>query len=395
MEVHLADSRPKRNALTVAVVWVLATIASLPFLLKWHAPTLAESAGLPIAVGWLIVCGVCYGIYHLEARRLPSRWAVIVTLFIIILTATTNNLHHNLVDYSRDAFPGVANTSWQAGLEDAVIQWSRFDVPHTYRFLPNSIVRWMQLAGLDFADARDFYRDLVGLLLFYAIYCFARLYTGVCGALVAIILVGLVTPISYEHYVGQLTDPLSHLSFVLAFIFLATGNFPLLLSTLLIGSLAKETVLALAGYYVLFCRGDSGYNAKAPTILFTTGVIYMAVRWLVLHGPMGYSEISGTTLQHVSRNVGDSRWPLAFVLTAGAFSPILILNWHNTPGQLRRLALYLLPVLFVSSMFFSWLAESRNFMPVVVVLAVVAGYHLEKLAGVEPLTSNQTPPKSR
>jgi hypothetical protein len=42
----------------------------------------------------------------------------------------------------------------------------------------------------------------------------------------------------------------------------------------------------------------------------------------------------------------------------------------------NAIALYLFPVLFLSSLFFSWLREARNFMPLVAVLTVLTVYHL-------------------
>src|SRR5208283_3644637 len=182
---------------------------------------------------------------------------------------------------------------------DLVIQRSSSALPHSYRFLPNSIVRWMQMSGLAYEQARDLYRLIFGILLFYAIYKYARLYTNYLGAVIAMLLVGVAYPVSFEWSAGQLTDPLSHLSFVLAFIFLETEEFALLLSTLLIGSLAKETVLAMAGYYVLFHRKERRYVLKAAVLCVAGVAVYFGVRLWVLHGTMHYDQASGMTLGHV------------------------------------------------------------------------------------------------
>jgi hypothetical protein len=45
------------------------------------------------------------------------------------------------------------------------------------------------------------------------------------------------------------------------------------------------------------------------------------------------------------------------------------------------LALFLFPVLFLSGLFFSFLVEMRNFMPLVFVLAVIAARYLTE-AGI-------------
>ena len=376
-----------RKPLILLLVWGLAIVAILPFLFRWPAPPPAPGWGalVRVALGYLAVLAVGYCMYRAELLRLPRRDALVLALFVLLLTAVTCQVHRATVDYGRPVFEGVSNTAWQSGLEDAIIQWSKFDVPHTYRFLPNSIVRWFQIGGFNFETARSFYRLLCSLLLFYAIYRYARLFTNHLGGMIAMLLTAIVLPVSYENYGGQLNDPLSHLSFVLAFIFLETEEFAYLLATVVIGSLAKEAILPMAGYYVLFGRKQKGYPLKAAALCAGGAAVALVVRYAVLKGgPMGYGQISGTTLKHVWTNLSDTRWPLAFLLTAGAYMPFLALRWKETPATLRWLVVYWLPVIFVSSAFFSWLAEARNFMPVVFVLAVIAGCHLSKSVEARP-----------
>jgi hypothetical protein len=236
----------------------------------------------------------------------------------------------------------------------------------------------MQICRVRFDTARDIYRLLVGLLLFYAIYRYARLYTDYLGGILAILLVAVVYPISFEFYAGQLTDPLSHLSFVLAFIFLETENFPFLLTTLLIGSLAKETVLVLCGFYVIFCRGERKYISKATALCVASLAAYFGVRVFVLHGTMHYGQISGVTPDHILANWQRAEWPALFLITTGSYVPFLALGWKETPRSLKRMVVYLVPLLFTSSLLFGWLMETRNYMPVVFVLAVIAARYLSR-----------------
>jgi hypothetical protein len=111
----------------------------------------------------------------------------------------------------------------------------------------------MELGGVSFDVARDVYRYVFGVLLFYAVYRYARLYTNYLGGILAMLLAGVVYPVSFEHYAGQLTDPLSHLSFLLAFIFLHTGAFAAFLTTLLIGALAKSLVSQSSTIHPVTC----------------------------------------------------------------------------------------------------------------------------------------------
>jgi hypothetical protein len=296
---------------------------------------------------------------------------------VFLLTSITNNLHTFNVDQATNYF-SYPNLVWQNNVHNLVMQFSPDVLPHSYRFLPNSIVRWMQLARIGFDSARDLYRLIFGLLLFYSIYKYARLYCDYTGALIAMLFSAAIYPVSFEHYAGQLTDPLSHLSFVLAFIFLETEEFALLLSTLLIGSLAKETVLAMAGYYLLFGRKERNYRLKAAVLCLAGTAVYIGVRLFVLHGTIHYNQVSGVTLDHAWENLRTGVWEWPFLLTAGALLPFLALGWKETPASLKRQAVFLLPVLFISSLFFSWLSEARNFMPLVFVLAVAAGGYLSR-----------------
>jgi hypothetical protein len=250
-------------------------------------------------------------------------------------------------------------------------------LPHSYRFLPNSLVRLFEQVTGDFFLARDSYRNLFGVLLFYALYRFGRLFLLHGGALFSLALWTVVFPVSFRYYLGQLTDPISHLSFILAFIFIETEQFVYLLLTLTIGCLAKETVLAMIGYYALLHWREKSHLLKLIILVIASLAVCLAARAWVLHGAPDYAQISGVGLDHVARNWAVYPWWLpAFFYTVGIFVPFVIAGWRKSPWKLRSLALYLFPVLLISSLFFSWLLETRNFMPLVAVLAVSTVYYL-------------------
>jgi hypothetical protein len=311
-----------------------------------------------------------------------------------LLTSIVNNLHYRNVDHGVSYFRELQNWQWESELQDLVIGLNPANLPHSYRFLPNAFVRWLQLGRLNFEQARDVYRLIFGFLLFYAIYRYARLYTTHLGAILALLFVSVIYPVSFEFYGGQLTDPMSHLSFVLAFIFLETGDFGSFISALVIGSLAKETVLAIAGYYILFRRRDENYGIKAGTLLASVLLVYFGVRLFVLGGSMNYRQVSGVAVDHIWANLRDGRWPAVFLLTGGALVPFLVLAWKDTPNRLKWLTFYLLFVLFPSSLMFSWLAESRNFMPLAFVLAVISGRYLVRQAEASGRLGEEESPKA-
>ncbi len=313
-------------------------------------------------------------------RRLGRVRSLTLVFILFLLTSITNGVHRYYVDHSALSSQ-ISDLNWQIAVHEGVMRLAPSFAPHSYRFLPNCIVRWLQLAGFSYENARDVYRLVVGLLVFYALYRYARLFTAYGGAILAMMLVALIYPISFEYYAGQLTDPLSQLSFILAFIFLETSSFGLFLSTLLIGSLGKETVLAMAGYYLLFGRAERHYFPKAVLLVCAVLADYFGVRWLVLRGSphYQYNQVSGMTPADVWLNWHSGRWLPLLLLTVGSLVPFLLANWKDTPAGLKRQALFLFPVLFLSGTFFSWLFETRNFMPLVFVLAVVAGRYLNRI----------------
>lgn len=368
----------KKKWLILALVW--ASTAFLVWPILRHRAILVHSewrTHWALGAGYIIAALVCLCFYRTESRRgLDRSRNLILVILIVLLTCFVNQIHHYFVDQGA-LFSYATNLVWQERLQMHVAKLNPAVAPHSYRFLPNGIVLWMQLLRINFDAARDIYRWICGLFLFYAIYRYARLYTDYLGAILALLLVAVVYPMSFESYAGQLTDPLSHLSFVLAFIFLETGDFEYLLATLLIGSLAKETVLALSGFYVLFCYRDKRYLAKAVTLCVASLAAYFGVRFLVLHGTMQYGQVSGVQPEHILDNLSKPDWPMAAAILL-AYLVFLVLGWKETPGSLKRLALYLIPVLLVSNVFFGWLRETRNYMPAVFVLSVIAGRYISR-----------------
>ncbi len=389
------QSRPNgggsRKLWILLAVWALAIVALIPALCRWTAVPKSDGK-LVQYLGYMVAAAICAYIYHRESRHLTRAKAFVLTFLAFLLTCIVNSVHSVLVDHGVPYLPNfVSNVLWQGLVNDMVIQLSPAALPHSYRFLPNSIVRWMQMGGLAYEPARDLYRLIFGTVLFYAIYKFARLYTNYLGAVIAMLFIAVLYPVSFEYYAGQLTDPLSHLSFVLAFIFLETEDFAFLLTTLIVGSLAKETVLAMAGYYVLFRRSESNYWLKAITLCVVGGAMFLGVRMFILHGAIHeYTQISIAPRNMPLLNWSDSRWPVGLLLTVGVFVPFVVLSWRTTPLSLKRLALFLFPVLFASGLFFSFLVEMRNFMPLVFVLAVITARYFVSLSSESPVALSQS-----
>ena len=130
----------------------------------------------------------------------------------------------------------------------------------------------------------------------------------------------------------------------------------------------------MAGYYLAVPAGRKRVPVERRRRSGgVAAMIAIGVRVLVLQRRnVRYQQISGVTDSHVWANLASRGLAGAVLgLTAGALMPFLALGWKKMHPSLKRLALYLLPVLFsCRACFFSWLRETRNFMPLVFVLAV-------------------------
>ncbi len=372
--------------LSLFLAWALAAFFAWPVLAHRTVMAHRESRSFDATVvGYALAAFLCYWFYRAESRRLhPARNRILIVL-IFLLTCFANQIHYYFVDQG-SVFSYETNLVWQEQLQIDVAKLAPSAAPHSYRFLPNGIVLWMQVCRVRYDVARNLYRLIFGLLLFYALYRFARLYTDYLGAVLALLMIAAVYPMSFELYAGQLTDPLSHLSFVLAFIFLESQDFEFLLTALLIGSLAKETVLAMTGYYILFCRTDKRYVSKSSTLALASLAAYYGVRWLVLHGTLSYGMISNHEPNHLINNLNAPGWKVTIPLLVGGYLTFLVLGWKETPIALKRLAIYLIPLLIVSNYFFGWLGETRNYMPAVFVLAVIAGRYISRRVALPSIT---------
>lgn len=320
-------------------------------------------------------------------RRLPEiadrRARLRMLLLCGLLAALLTEVHRTSVDHGVYFGQRVDNTTLQRVLQEGVLERSPDLIPHSYRPLPNAFTRWLEFLGGDYPFARWIYRVTFGFLLLAWIYRFARLHVGHRPAVAAALLCCAVHPITIRFYAGQLNDPMSHLSFVLAFFALGTGAFPLFVLSLAIGALAKESVVALVAYYALFHRGEPAYGRRLAVASAASLVALAAPRIAVLRHAVDYTSVSGVGLGHALTNLADyGRWGPQLLFSVGLFVPFVLWGWRRADVALRRLTLFLLPVLLGSSLLFSWLREARNFVPLIVPMAIItAGLLLPRPTG--------------
>lgn len=360
--------------LVVSAVLLATLLSLLPVLFGISAPNHPRSSVFLYGALYcpaIVAVLFCYFCDH----RIERKHKLDALLLCILLALLTNYLHLWLVDNA--SYVTGPNLALQTRLHESVVALAPAALPHSYRFLPNSMIRLFELITGDFATARDSYRNLFGVLLLYTLYRFARLFLRHGGALCCVVLWTAVSPVSFRYYAGQPADPLSHLSFLLSFIFLETEQFTYLVLTLAIGALAKETILAMSGYYALFSWRNKRSRLLATLVLTLVLIVFWGVRALVLHDTLHFIDVSGVDVSHVSANwLNYLQWSRPLLYTVGIFIPFVALGWRTIPWRLRSLALYLFPILFLSSLVFSWLREARNFMPLVAILIVMSVHYL-------------------
>ena len=357
----------------------ITAVTLLPLIYQWPVPNprVAYTEKFVTAV-FLVALGILYWIYRVEAPRLGGRRALTVPAMVLALSVVVNQGHNFNVDKARNYSPTEYNSSMQLAMHENVMKLNPGALPHVYRFLPNAFVRWIELGHVRFFVARDCYRFLFGILIFYCLYRYARLYTSFTGAILAMAITAAVFPVSFELYIGQLTDPMSHLSFLLALIFLETDNFVWFFTTLLIGSLAKESVLCLVGYYLLFRTRERNYYAKAASLTAMLLISYWSVRLFVQHGHIKFQQLSGGDTRHFIENILFYDWVWIFGTMIIIFVPVAVIGWKTLPLTLKRQYVFMIVVLWTSSFIFSWLHEGRNYMPAVFVTSVVVAYYCDQ-----------------
>ena len=220
--------------------------------------------------------------------------------------------------------------------------------------------------------------------LLFSIYYYARIYHSHKKALLTVLLYASVFPISIRYYAGQLTDPLSHLSFVLSFIFLELNLFFYFATALFVGILAKESIVVMAVYFLIFRRKEKYWLPKTLFLFIVSAAIILSIRlWIVPAATTPFNDffvlgnLRGKWLFFLSSNFGKyNQWVWQMLFTVGIFVPFLILAWKRSNRNIRSLAVFILTVLLLSNIGFSWLHETRNLIPAVIPLALITSDYL-------------------
>lgn len=339
-------------------------------------PTLLTLRGaLALAVPLLTWLG-------LRGAQLPVAEKRVVFFACLVAASVCEVVHYWVIDRGH-YFPASQfkdNTAWQLYMNEGILALRPEYLPHSYRFLPDCLVRILAALVDDFAYARILYRMTCNGLLFVTIFRFARLHVrtpAACG-----VVVGLVAlyPVTVLKYAGQFVDPLSHLSFAACLLFLAEGREAGFAASLVVGLFAKESVFVMA-----FCRAFHGprwFRSVAIAIGYALAgsAVVFGIRLFVNHGSFAYGQVSGVGPGHLWNNLAKyPEWGPLYLVSLGALLPGAIAGWRLVDRALRWTTITLVLAMIGSSLLFSWLHEVRNLMPAFIVLAVINARYLEHL----------------
>jgi hypothetical protein len=145
----------RTNWLVVAFVFLGLVVSLLPVLFHLSAPSNRGAGPIFAYLPAVLAAVLCYVL----DRPLGKKEKATALYLCVVLAFLTTYLHNWMVDLG--PYRGGPNL-WQLAMHQAVIDLSPDRLPHSYRFLPNSLVRLFEQVTGDFAVARDSYRNLLG-----------------------------------------------------------------------------------------------------------------------------------------------------------------------------------------------------------------------------------------
>jgi hypothetical protein len=162
-----------------------------------------------------------------------------------------------------------------------------------------------------------------------------------------------------------------------------------------LGVLAKETVVLMVPAYLAcwWCRGWPAF-LKALGLSAVCVAVFLAARLPYGWWP-GFKQINDTDRWMIWDNLGLGEQYynhiaplyvhyLHLALFILIFVPFIALGWRHLDGRLKALCLTLTPLLLLSNLLFGWVYESRNYMPLVPLLATSALFSFRPIKGPAP-----------
>src|ERR1051326_4498824 len=174
------------------------------------------------------------------------------TMLFIVMALIMASVHK----FAVDAHPLPA--TWQREIYYDILNQKRdaddgqYRAPHQFRPLPYGFARALELLTGDRLFATLVYRAFFYYWLLWAAFEFARRFHTPIRALLTLVPLVLLYPMSIPFYLGQLTDPMSHALFVVALLCVVLDRPYLLAMSLALGVMAKETVVIVVPAYFMY-----------------------------------------------------------------------------------------------------------------------------------------------
>jgi hypothetical protein len=359
---------------------LVAALSLSPLLLERSGVSPVPAYSSP-EVGWLLRAVVLVVLFvairvAVWSASADDPWAVWVELPLVVLAGLMTAWHWHWRD--SDAYLA----GWQRTMYFDILNGQR-DAPHQFRALPYGFARALEHVTGDWTFSCVAYRWFFTYWFVWGCYRFARLWHSAALSLLTLVPVAVLYPLSVWYYWGQLTDPLSHALFVFAFIWTVRDRTALLAASLALGVLAKETVvLMVPACWACYWRGGIRPLLKATALGAVCVAAFLAARLPYRWYP-GVEKINGTERLMIFDNLGIGEpyytaaaplWqnylqPALFVVP---FVPFIAWGWRRLDGRLKAMCLTLTPLLLFSNLCFGWMYESRNYMPLLPLLATAA-----------------------
>jgi hypothetical protein len=370
------------------------------FVAPWHDPAAAWASKLLVLL-LMVLALVARAVF--AAPR--ERGAVAVVVGLALVAAILAFCHEILVD-AKHYWPlrspqDYFNWHIQRTLYLSILNCGLggLDIPHAFRPLPYGFTRALELVTGDWLFACRAYRWFFTFWFLDGYYRFVRLFHPRPQALLALSAYVVLYPVSIYGYSGQLTDPMSHVSFAFAYLYVVQNRWALLAGVLALGTLAKETVVAvIPAYAAAYWRGGRRTLAVTSLLTLAFAAAYLGARlpygwrpgnrWmngvgdLMFWSNLGFYNAQGLT----SISPATGAWHLFFFVIV--FLPFVALHWRRTDHRLKSLFLVVTPLILGSSVCYSWLYESRNLVPLLPLLTTMA------LPPQAPKPLNDPPPAS-
>jgi hypothetical protein len=403
----LTPQRDTRLCLLGLGLLALTTLVPLWFLESRPVDFIGPLDPLRAAAGYALVATALLGtvLFRALRDRRDSPSGAWVTLGLAGVAAVLTLLHWLEVDRN------PAHAEWQREMYLGVFNGDA-SIPHRFRPLPYGFARLLERLTGDWFFSCLAYRWFFTFWFLWACYRLARRFHAPGRALLTVVPVVLLYPLAVMRYWGQLADPINHALFVLGMLCILEQRPVTLAAILFLGVLSKETIgLLVPAYFACWWKRDvrgryaeqrgrprtreagryAEQRGRPRTLnlegwLATLALGLASVAAFLLARPgwrPGYGNINGTTGLMFGTNLGLGE-PIArlgvplyenylhLLLFVGVFVPFLAYRWRAIDTHLRLLCLTVVPLVLLSNLAFGWAYESRNYLPLVPLLATAA-----------------------